>query len=473
MPILMPSDTRTVLRANAEKCESRSLFMDCFAAPGEKDSGDHHLRRDWFNALRGKPVIMTASAVRCEWLTKLTTHGQGRAIFAQLQSRLMVNMAGGVMENAGLCLDRFGLPYIPGSAVKACARRMAIQALLEQSRDHKPPEDSADLLAEIALVFGWGDADWKPERRRKRQGNGWIETEPLSDFWWAMADDSGDHSADAERNARWADVAEQAASVLVTALRTNPREPLKPLAPQLPNFAGSVSFLSAFPIKAGATELPMAEPPDLGALDLDVVTCHHGDYYSDPEPNAKASDTEEPVPVVFPAVAAGHVFVFTTLPLRACPQAMLESTCSWLSSGLETFGLGAKTNSGYGWFTDVTAVIRDAEGIKRKEQAERDRQAKENADREAARASLQADEALIEKLRGMREPDLRGQINPFATEGKFWTQKDERVQLTLLHFFLVTAPDLLAADRANPKSKISKAIANLSVKFPHVGPITS
>ena len=53
-------------------------------------------------------------------------------LFARLQSRLMVNMAGGVFENGGICLDHTsGVPFIPGSAVKGCARRMAIQELLE------------------------------------------------------------------------------------------------------------------------------------------------------------------------------------------------------------------------------------------------------------------------------------------------------------------------------------------------------
>jgi CRISPR/Cas system CMR subunit Cmr6 (Cas7 group RAMP superfamily) len=51
----------------------------------------------------------------------------------------MVNMAGGVMENAGLCLDRFGLPYIPGSAVKGCARRTALAALREWCETGQQP----------------------------------------------------------------------------------------------------------------------------------------------------------------------------------------------------------------------------------------------------------------------------------------------------------------------------------------------
>ena len=39
--------------------------------------------------------------------------------------------------------------------------------------------------------------------------------------------------------------------------------------------------------------------PELGKLELDVVTCHHGDYYGGILDVAK--DTEDPVPVVFPA----------------------------------------------------------------------------------------------------------------------------------------------------------------------------
>jgi CRISPR/Cas system CMR subunit Cmr6 (Cas7 group RAMP superfamily) len=69
------------------------------------------------------------------------------------------DMAGGVMENAGLCLDRFGMPYIPGNGVKGCARRMAIQELLE-ARAKASDDELAKLLADIALVFGWGEEDW-------------------------------------------------------------------------------------------------------------------------------------------------------------------------------------------------------------------------------------------------------------------------------------------------------------------------
>ena len=88
-------------------------------------------------------------------------------------------MAGGVMENAGLCLDRFGLPYLPGSAVKGCARRAATHALVETTS----AEDKAELLFNLCLVFGWADADWHVGRKRNRRNGRDVETEPYSDFW--------------------------------------------------------------------------------------------------------------------------------------------------------------------------------------------------------------------------------------------------------------------------------------------------
>ena len=117
-----------------------------------------------------------------------------------------------------------------------------------------------------------------------------------------------------------------------------------------------------------------AELPALGKIELDVVTGHHGVYYSsepvEPQgiPHTAASwrkwkdkhddwlahrtapDTEEPVPVVFPTVAPGHVFAFALTPLRGADSTLMEHARDWLELGLSTFGLGAKTNAGYGWF---------------------------------------------------------------------------------------------------------------------------
>jgi CRISPR type III-B/RAMP module RAMP protein Cmr6 len=74
---------------------------------------------------------------------------------ATLGGRLLINMAGGVVENAGICLDRcFGLPYLPGSAVKGIARCQALWEIRESRLDEK-----ANLLKEAMLLFGFGALD--------------------------------------------------------------------------------------------------------------------------------------------------------------------------------------------------------------------------------------------------------------------------------------------------------------------------
>ncbi|HZR18954.1 MAG TPA: type III-B CRISPR module RAMP protein Cmr6, partial [Verrucomicrobiae bacterium] len=332
MLTLMPTDTRDTLGPNAEKCDSRSLLLDRFVdATAKKDA-----RKSIFTRAFNKPSIRNKAISWPPFLTNGVGLKLDDLLFGKLQARLMVNMAGGVMENAGLCLDRFGIPYIPGSAVKGCARRMAIQQLFESGAGFQPPqpeditakskrwEQCAELLVQIARVFGWGDLDWSHKQKDGRF---------ISDFAYASGD------------ADWEEIRERAAKLLFAAFPNWKPDPKKPLWQSLPNFAGSVSFLPAYPVQA--------PNPD---LELDVVTCHHREYYAGNPQFADAPDTEEPVPVVFPAVAPGHVFVFAIVPLRGCDAALLNQARAWLKAGLETFGLGAKTNAGYGWFDCSEAV---------------------------------------------------------------------------------------------------------------------
>src|SRR3989454_9666269 len=123
-----PRDTRLALQSLALAQCSRSLYFDRFARPELKEDD----RRQFFSEGFGCEKLKNKGDSWNSWLRDTGLRLKPEDIlFAQLQSRLMVNMAGGVMENAGLCLDRFGVPYIPGSAVKGCTRRMAIQNLLE------------------------------------------------------------------------------------------------------------------------------------------------------------------------------------------------------------------------------------------------------------------------------------------------------------------------------------------------------
>lgn len=349
MPIYAPSDTLAALGDGLLKnCESRSLFQSRFADPQAKDDKDHTPRKDWFHAfLKRNPQ----GASSLDWLPS-----NSEQLYARLMSRMMIDMSGGVMENANVLLDRYGLPYIPGSAVKGCARRMALQALHDwiqaqetPGSEERPAEDDAcapcckdfktpaEMLATIARIFGWVEKDW--EAGKKEDGLF------CSDFGWACGE---------EHASIWTDASQRLANAFDWELSAE--QPWK----KLPNFAGTIAFLEA---------KPNTDP----GLELDVLTPHHKMYYS-PEPDKSkerkkweewnayrsAPDTEDPEPIFFPVVKPqkdNEHFIFPLVPLRHHTKGALEHAKLWLSHGLELFGIGAKTAAGYGWFQDVTDEI--------------------------------------------------------------------------------------------------------------------
>ena len=105
------------------------------------------------------------------FLLDLERSFSGRAVtfIATLGGRLLINMAGGVMENSGLSLDRItGLPCIPGTAVKGITRNCA---LWEIRREQDPAKQTL-LLRSALAIFGFSPNDFS------RSG----------DFLWAAND---------------------------------------------------------------------------------------------------------------------------------------------------------------------------------------------------------------------------------------------------------------------------------------------
>lgn len=93
--------------------------------------------------------------------------------------------------------------------------------------------------------------------------------------------------------------------------------------------SGSVAFL---PANASGT----------ARLDADLINSH---------------ERGNPIPVFFPAVAAGTEFEFRLVPMRITTEndsdTLMFFAETWLKQGLREHGAGAKTNSGYGWFEEV------------------------------------------------------------------------------------------------------------------------
>jgi len=289
-----------------------------------------------------------------------------------LQSRLIVNQAGGVLENAGLCIHRhFGYPYIPGSAVKGTARHAAWCAW----RETEDEVAKLDLARKIGLTFGFPTGDGVPKKDIGRENSdayldGYLTQSRVPEWY----DKNG-----------------------------------KPIAR-----AGAVSFLAAV-------------PEGTAKLVTDVLCCHHMDYYSTGDKHkdymkksgGKALDNENPNPQFFPAVESGATFVFTIVPLRR-PRGMdfdpLKFAWNWLKRGLEENGAGAKTSAGYGWFEyDERAEAQklEQEAAERKRKAE---QQKKQAEEEKRLADMDPLQREMEKIGRLDDQEFSGVLKTLDKE---------------------------------------------------------
>ena len=351
MSTLLTSTREALGGASLLACTSRALRLTRYAEPTLNEK-TQPTRKGFLES------VIVAKDQRHEvgleswkrWLT--STARPEHLLHAKLEARLLINMGGTVLENAGLQLDRFGTAFLPGSAVKACARRTALAALRQWCETGVKPSatdsdalapaceaftTTADLLLAILRVFGCTDIEW-----------GGYDANPNSkdknDLAWACGDDFP-----AERN-QWPALRTSAIASLNAGSGCDPKE-------TKPTRRGSIAFLPAYPHSRPAND-----------LELDVLTSHHQKYYGGEKDTA--TDTEDPIPVYFPSVTEGAIYTFSLLPVGTTPaeSPLLRHARTWLKVGLETFGLGAKTAAGYGYFSDATPAIYERES-KAREQA--------------------------------------------------------------------------------------------------------
>lgn len=385
----MLSKTRSAVGEHAQHCDSRSLFQSRFADPQAKDDA----RKTWFKNLISKNA---EKIPHTSWLPDHTT-----VLYARLMSRLLIDLSGGVMENGNLGFDRYGRPHIPGSAVKGLARSMALQALHDwiDAGTPRPSEEDAcapccesfenpsDMLAAIAHIFGWTKDDWDKEKNRDKKTN--QETTWKSDFAWACS-----------KNLALIDSA-------------------RALLPGYKTFAGTIAFLPA---------TPNTDP----GLELDVLTPHHTRYYEGKQ--NIATDTEDPVPVFFPAIKAqknGDYFTFPLIPLPLAKTTDIELAKTWLAHGLELLGLGAKTNAGYGWF-DASQSLQTKTIDQLHTQREREK-AEELQNRKKAEAAAEALRKATAKAE--YEKSLEGLTPDQKEDKKIELLSDEQLGAKLRVFY--------------------------------------
>jgi CRISPR-associated protein Cmr6 len=103
------------------------------------------------------------------------------------------------------------------------------------------------------------------------------------------------------------------------------------------------------PAQTGQAVFYDAMPVDDPKLELDVMNPHYPKYYAREE---TPTNWQSPVPIYFLTVAPNVRFEFA-VGWRGAPNAELhQMAVEWLKGGLTELGAGAKTNAGYGYFTE-------------------------------------------------------------------------------------------------------------------------
>jgi CRISPR type III-B/RAMP module RAMP protein Cmr6 len=122
---------------------------------------------------------------------------------------------------------------------------------------------------------------------------------------------------------------------------TDPKDILRIFGSQ--EMAGSVVFFDAMPLDGRAT------------LALDIMNPHYPKYYGDASNRIPPTNDQDPNPVTFLAVEK-TTFVFALAPRRPGNSEDLkdvQQVQQWLKDAIQRYGVGAKTNAGYGYFTSV------------------------------------------------------------------------------------------------------------------------
>jgi CRISPR type III-B/RAMP module RAMP protein Cmr6 len=203
---------------------------------------------------------------------------------------MMVDHAGGVLESAGLCLNqRTSTPFIPGSAVKGCARAAA----LARVKELEPPALKTALLVAILRVFGWSPAE--------------VRTPESSDLRWAYG------------------------------------APLPDFPEKTDSYEGVVAFLPAFPTTQPELVIDM-----LACHHAKYYQEKRQEATDDEGPNVQTFPAVEAgVEFLFAVVPSSGGERLGSDADNLCRQAL-----GYLKEGLEHFGIGAKAAAGYGYFVE-------------------------------------------------------------------------------------------------------------------------
>ena len=236
------------------------------------------------------------------WESKLRESGVDPKFLDELRlstrSRLIVGLGDESVYETSIRLHRnYGVPFIPGSALKGVAKHFAVYNITDENykflSNKFGEEDFFRLAGSVQKLLE------EPDDRR---------VENLKSLSFKLSN------------------VEVSFKELRAIFGTQKRE-------------GSVIFFDAFPTPEQLNQVPI--------LELDIINPHYQPYYQHGDP---PGDWYFPTPIFFLTVPKGVEFQFAIAPRDDVGRELLNKTKMILISALREFGIGAKTSLGYGHF---------------------------------------------------------------------------------------------------------------------------
>jgi len=223
----------------------------------------------------------------------------------ETKSRLVVGLGDESVYETSIRLHRnYGIPYIPGSALKGVAKHYAIYRLVDDNQDELSKTfDEVDFFKLAGII----------QQKFEEPDDSKIES--LKNLTFKLNDEEVSF------------------------------EELRKIFGTL-NQEGLIIFFDAFPVPS--------KLKDKSILELDIMNPHYQPYYSAKDDDLKNNvekapgDWHKPNPIFFLTVPEGIVFQFAIAPRDERGVCLLDKARDILISALEESGVGAKTALGYG-----------------------------------------------------------------------------------------------------------------------------
>lgn len=280
-----------------------------------------------------------------------------RLVRGTVDWRMVIGLGGEhVLETSMTLHHVYGVPYIPGSAVKGMVRHYFISEVFAK----EAPNEELDVLD--AVLLNADDATLKELRRL-------------------------DLPSQIARLKKVCKVTDE--GTLKKAIDGWQTLQLGQQIFGTPQQRGAVTFLDAL--------------PDTNVrFQADIMNPHYPDYYADSAENSSVppNDCQNPIPIPFLTIE-NAAFTFAVHTAANADEALLTSAANWLQKALEDQGIGAKSAVGYGYFVDVDDYTETFDRERKLAQQE----AKEKAERERLE-SLPPLERMCAELEMMTDTDV-------------------------------------------------------------------